>query len=428
VYKVQKVQIAGFWNRFGVECQFNENVNILIGKNGTGKTTFMDILNSVLTVDLEGISANDFASVEIILVSGESKKTIRARKLNSEVDPFPIFEYQISQKKYRIRLITFDDKRMSINYRRRIQEELTEIRSALDQLVSVSSLSVYRLRSGDEYEIRDRHGSMIVSPVDYRLNEALKALTHYQLALSQKAREIAAKLQKDVLTSILFGEEDAKQPVYALDFNKEKERSSLISAYTQLNAIDSEVRKKIAFHINAMDSAIQDIPSYLKKDKEIREKKPFAEAIRSLEALRKSRKIIEMSLEAEGETKKTFSQVNLFLEIVRKFISDKEFDFENGDLVISNRHGKITYSRLSSGEKQLLILLIEALLQNQKPHIYLADEPELSLHIEWQRSIIPAIRNLNPSAQVIAATHSPEVAANFGEFIIDMGEIICGEA
>lgn len=65
---------------------------------------------------------------------------------------------------------------------------------------------------------------------------------------------------------------------------------------------------------------------------------------------------------------------------------------------------------LSSGEKQLIILLTEALLQKSMPNIFIADEPELSLHIGWQRIIIEKILEMNPMAQIIVATHSPEIA------------------
>ena len=35
------------------------------------------------------------------------------------------------------------------------------------------------------------------------------------------------------------------------------------------------------------------------------------------------------------------------------------------------------------------------------------DEPEISLHIEWQKQLISLIRELNPNAQIILSTHSP---------------------
>ena len=423
MYKIQKIKVNGFWHRFDAECKFNNDVNIIIGKNGTGKTTFMNILYSVLSVDLEGINNNDFESVEIFLIDGNKKRTVKARKIDEKQYPFVIFEYQISQKKYKIRLVDSDSGRLPLSIRKRVQEESSEIRGILDDLISLSSLSVYRMRSEDEYEVRDRHGARVISPVDYRLSEILRQLTHYQLELSISAREIATTLQKDVLASILYGKEDADQHGYALEFDKNEEKSRLISAYGHLNAIDSDVRRKISFHVNSIDTAINELKNI--ENEESSSIKQVAQVdFRSLEALRKTRKIISMSLVAEEKTENIFSQIKLFLSILKSFIEDKDFIFESGDLIIKNKQGVIPYERLSSGEKQLLILLTESLLQKQKPHVFLADEPELSLHIQWQRMVIPAIRQLNPQAQVIAATHSPEVASKYQDSIFDMESLI----
>nr|WP_279388858.1 AAA family ATPase [Shewanella fodinae] len=149
-------------------------------------------------------------------------------------------------------------------------------------------------------------------------------------------------------------------------------------------------------------------------------------SIRPLEAFRKSRKIIELSLEARQKTQEIFSQLDLFIATLKNFIIDKDFKIESGRLIISNKYGVIEHQKLSSGEKQLIILIIEALLQKQEEHIYLADEPELSLHISWQRNIIPAVKNINPNAQIIVATHAPEVAAKYKDSIIDMESMING--
>ncbi|MRE52090.1 AAA family ATPase, partial [Escherichia coli] len=65
----------------------------------------------------------------------------------------------------------------------------------------------------------------------------------------------------------------------------------------------------------------------------------------------------------------------------------------------------------SSGEKQLLIILSEALLQNGKRCLYLADEPELSLHVSWQEKIVNSIFEINKNVQIIFATHSPDVVS-----------------
>ena len=85
---------------------------------------------------------------------------------------------------------------------------------------------------------------------------------------------------------------------------------------------------------------------------------------------------------------------------------------------------KIYLSQLSSGEKQLFILLAEAVLMNQHTVISITDEPELSLHIAWQRNLLSSIRKLNSNAQIIVATHSPEIAGGFPDKIIDMESIV----
>lgn len=69
----------------------------------------------------------------------------------------------------------------------------------------------------------------------------------------------------------------------------------------------------------------------------------------------------------------------------------------------------ISFQELSSGEKRLLLLLFSIRMQKQEEIITFWDEPELSMHIDWQRSLIRIARTINPSAQLIIATHSPSI-------------------
>ncbi|HIF9326576.1 TPA: AAA family ATPase [Photobacterium damselae] len=415
MYKIESVKIENFWQRFAAETTFNSDVNIIIGKNGTGKTTFMNILHSVLSVDVNQLNNADFESIEIKLKDGKKRKTIKARLIENDLSPLLTIEYQISSKKYKVRILSSDDRRYAPHYRRRAIEESEEVRGVLSSLVSLSSLSVYRLRSGEDYEVRDNRGTRTITPVDFRLNQLLQNLTMYQLELSQEARDIATDLQKEVLASILYSQDDMSQVGYELNYDKKQEKTNLVSAYQQLNAMDSKVRRKISFHVDSIDNTISSI-----KEKDLNVD------FRSLEALRNTRKIIKMSLDAEKKTSKVYEPISLFLSILCEFITDKKFEFNSGSLHVHNGYDDISYNSLSSGEKQLLILFIETLLQRNKPYVFLTDEPELSLHISWQRKIIPAIKRLNPCAQVIAATHSPEVASKYRHSIFDMEKLVNG--
>ena len=68
--------------------------------------------------------------------------------------------------------------------------------------------------------------------------------------------------------------------------------------------------------------------------------------------------------------------------------------------------------QLSSGEKQMLAILLTVLVEDQQNYVLFMDEPEVSMHIEWQQRLIDLILQLNPNVQIILTTHSPAVVMN----------------
>jgi len=72
----------------------------------------------------------------------------------------------------------------------------------------------------------------------------------------------------------------------------------------------------------------------------------------------------------------------------------------------------LTPYQLSSGEKQILAILLTVLVEDDQPYVLFMDEPEVSLHIEWQKRLIDLILELNPNVQIILTTHSPALVMN----------------
>jgi len=68
--------------------------------------------------------------------------------------------------------------------------------------------------------------------------------------------------------------------------------------------------------------------------------------------------------------------------------------------------------QLSSGEKQMLAILLTVLVEDMQHYVLFMDEPEVSLHIEWQKRLIELILEMNPNVQIILTTHSPAVIMN----------------
>ncbi|HCD1894731.1 TPA: ATP-binding protein, partial [Klebsiella pneumoniae] len=90
---------------------------------------------------------------------------------------------------------------------------------------------------------------------------------------------------------------------------------------------------------------------------------------------------------------------------------NKCVSFDNGKILIKmNDSGEeIKYNLLSSGERQLLYILIKSANACLEDTVLLMDEPEISLHLTWQEKLITTIKSINDNCQLIIVTHSPAI-------------------
>jgi hypothetical protein len=128
-----------------------------------------------------------------------------------------------------------------------------------------------------------------------------------------------------------------------------------------------------------------------------------------------TRRIVHDIEEVEGKiSEATAPQRRLQSLIAEMFTGPKTVQLS--DLAIGVRAGdgeEIGLGSLSSGEKHALRIFVEALLAED--NAIMIDEPEISLHVQWQRRLISDIVLLNPGTQLIVATHSPEIMADVSD-------------
>lgn len=109
-----------------------------------------------------------------------------------------------------------------------------------------------------------------------------------------------------------------------------------------------------------------------------------------------------------SDSKRRFQDIvdDLFAETGKKIIrTENEIRFSQiGETLLPYQ--------LSSGEKQMLAILLTVLVEDQQPYVLFMDEPEVSLHIEWQKRLIDLVIELNPNVQILLTTHSPAVIMN----------------
>lgn len=114
----------------------------------------------------------------------------------------------------------------------------------------------------------------------------------------------------------------------------------------------------------------------------------------------------EMAQHINERIQNFFKTVDALFEGTGKKIS---INRKNNRLIFTDDGDIIELYQLSSGEKQLMLVLLKVFLMDEVPYILLMDEPEISLHIEWQHKLFEEIRKLNPNIQIITSTHSPSI-------------------
>lgn len=119
---------------------------------------------------------------------------------------------------------------------------------------------------------------------------------------------------------------------------------------------------------------------------------------------------MEARLSALAGLEKT---VRVFLETLSSFYVDKNvyFDMRAGVSVKTNSGEEIDLQALSSGERQLMTMLSNAIIASDNVSIFIIDEPEISLNVKWQRTFLDALLTLTEyrNVQFLMATHSIEL-------------------
>ncbi len=116
-----------------------------------------------------------------------------------------------------------------------------------------------------------------------------------------------------------------------------------------------------------------------------------------------------------------------FHDLVDDLFSEtgKKIDRESNEIFFWQKDEHLSPYKLSSGEKQMLIILLTTLVENKLPYVLFMDEPEISLHIDWQQRLVGLVRDLNPNAQLILTTHSPAVIMDgWTDCVTDVEDIV----
>ena len=383
-------------------------VVIMTGHNGTGKTTILNMIHGILNLDFDFFRRIPFekaclklsTSDEIHVINNEGFLLVKfnesAAKLSkkssgaldetnmADVDKFRSLALPILKE------VSFEKVDIHRSNALRKQKEEFSPELVMDdygQRIFVERHHIGKLRKSGEEK----------SFLSHRVRRFMReAQVDYKKYFSSEGPALFPKILKRLTSPI--------SPIQATE--------SLISRLEVIKANESEMSR---FGLSMNISDIDQLTDLLKTD-DADPQNPSVNA--ALEAY------IE-TLETKNEERKLISsRLKNFEELISKFIEGKiiQIDYEEGLKIMTSAKGEITELELSSGEYHLLYMMVTALVSTRTGTAIAIDEPELSLHITWQREIIKTLSACSSGASplLIFATHSSAIASEFSDKCIDL--------
>lgn len=435
MYSIDRIEIERFRGREkGLTIPMDSKVNFFVGRNGTGKTTLMNLLNSALSADASGLAESDFQSVTFRLKRDSERKRpyIQVQK-SVDSDGDPRFEYYIATsatakpRHYVIHTGPASAPSMWHSmYPNRLVRRLEAIgdtarvvTAQISELINLSWISVHRsvVSTGPiPSPVLLEPDSKFQSPVDRKLTQVATDFVTYFSTLDKRAAEETDKFQQVYLLALISPSGFASLPSIE-SVNVDEEKAAIRGMFSEFNIRSSVYSAKLDSFTRRMAKAVANYePNHaLEADDFL----VLTDTVRIHDAVKEWHKFL-------SERAKIYMPKDDFVAIVNELFYKKTLSINRGNQpeFTDSNSKPMKLENLSSGEKQLFILLGETLLQRRSACVFMADEPEISLHIDWQEKLVPSLRRINPKAQILFATHSPDVVGAYGENAIDLEKIL----
>ena len=382
--KILNFSVEGLNGKAGViHAEFNDDINIVTGRNGSGKTTYLKLLWFIISGNLN-----------------QAFEEVSFRKITLKTN-----EYQIKIEKNsdsEITYISLKSDPITLEYKKEISETLGKTTSEdvedfdHDWFEREDFDSVTREISA----FLNGTGASILFPTFRRIEGgfSMKTSSSFNHILRRKNSNDVEEAMSSL--SEKFSRQDHK---FVSSLSTQDIVQLLLRQYTNLNDKASSFQNEKNLEI------IQSLKQYEAGAES--ELGPISE--RSI--LINIRRRIE---EIESTRAEIMGPMEAVQKIVAKIFSNTGIKI-GGRLNFGDAANAINSDQMSAGEKQLLsFICYNAFMQHS---VFIIDEPELSLHVDWQRLFFKILTQQNPSNQFIVATHSPFIYNKYPdkELIVD---------
>lgn len=435
--KIVSLKIKKLHGVFDYDVKFNPDVTFLYGENGCGKTTILNIITYIITGRIYELFQYKFKEILLKYISLKTQETniITVSYLNSNLKISFLEKYEILEsQRYELMNRTSEETEEIERFYLNEYPLLGEIKKVFNYIYlplnrNSNIFSDYSFNAHNRkftqlqyFNRKNRYYNtidMTLLDVEFLVRNANNKVNFILNNINEKFSDEVLKSFLDV--EIISNPAQILNYMYSLTDEKiQKIQKEYTAVLKTIQKWDKETENKINTFFEALGEDI----SKAKLNNNIVE----IELLFKLSELTKITNIISKAEKTEQSKKKTKQPIDDFVDTVNMFInnnfSKKEIYIDKDGTIFLRTYNnkKIDIHHLSSGEKQIITFFAYLIfgLENTNQSIFIVDEPELSLHLDWQRKFVKSIISVNQNVQLIFATHAPEIIGKYHEKAIKL--------
>lgn len=424
--KINSIKIDKLFDIFDYDIAFSENENILIitGPNGFGKTMILNIIFNLFNRRFLFFHKLVFKKITLQLdeeIAVVINRTVKENK--------PVISFLFMKKGKEIETFDYSHK-LELDLGRNIQKYLPVARMSENQWIDHRSkriLSLDDLLNDYADQLPEEVSKNLLRIKSDRVNNILDSL-HVHLIREQRLfKKMDTMVNADTHYRMDRNYREEKEQTIMMESIQTyaKELNQLISnisqqSFKQTQALDSSYPDRLINETNRLteeEYTLRFNDLKIKQDK-LTEFGLYESKQKFLAYSQDDSKALSVYLKDFEVKLSVFDDLLDKLELFTNILNERRFTFktisisrEKGFFFKTSMGNELELNQLSSGEQHEVVLLYELIFNVQPNTLVLIDEPEISLHVTWQKEFLNDLLRIIKiqNIQVLIATHSPSI-------------------